>query len=277
MFEGDSQLHIGTSSWSSKDWVGPFYPSSIKPEAFIEYYSGVYDTVEIDATFYRMPTQKNVSSWKSRTPPGFTFAVKTPQIITHDKVLVDAWDDMQFFLDVIFGLEDRLGPILLQFPYFNKQAFSAPGAFFERLESFLSRLPSDRRFAVEVRNKTWLKDVHRICKSHGIALAWVEQAWMPKAAEWQKLLCGTGSDFAYIRFLGDHKAIEEKTTTWDKVCVDRSPEIEAWVPVIGDLRALQIEVFGYFNNHFAGHAPASLEMFRKAYAHRLGRVVGTDK
>lgn len=269
MFEGDPQLYIGTSSWSAKDWVGPFYPQGTRSEAFIEFYAGRFDTVEIDATFYRMPTQKNVAAWKSRTPDGFTFAVKTPRIITHDKVLLNAWEDMQFFLEVISGLEDRLGPILLQFPYFNKQAFAFPGPFVERLDGFLARLPKGQRFAVEVRNRAWVKDVHRICKAHGVALAWVEQAWMPKAAEWPKLTGGPSADFAYIRFLGDHKAMDEITETWDKLYVDRTAETDGWRSVVSELRAQQIEVFGYFNNHFAGFAPGSIELFRKAYRRQL--------
>ena len=93
MFAGDSNLHIGTSSWSSKDWVGPFYPTGTRPEHFIEYYATVYDAVEIDATFYRMPTVRNVDAWRRRTPSGFTFAVKTPRIITHEKCLIDAEDE----------------------------------------------------------------------------------------------------------------------------------------------------------------------------------------
>lgn len=96
MFAGDSEMKIGTSSWSSKDWVGPFYPLGTRPERFIEYYASVYDAVEIDATFYRMPTLRNINAWRSRTPPEFVFAVKVPRIITHDKCLVDAGDDEAF-------------------------------------------------------------------------------------------------------------------------------------------------------------------------------------
>ncbi len=98
----NSRLHLGTSSWSSKDWVGPFYPPKTKPGDFISHYAEVYRTVEVDATFYRIPSERAVDAWRSKTPDGFKFAVKTPRVITHDKILVDAEDDMKHFID-IFG------------------------------------------------------------------------------------------------------------------------------------------------------------------------------
>jgi uncharacterized protein YecE (DUF72 family) len=260
------QLHLGTSSWSSPDWVGPFYPPGTPPERFIEHYATVFDTVEVDATYYRMPTKANVEAWRSRTPEGFTFAVKTPGVITHEKALVDVGDDMAHFLEVITGLGSRLGPVLLQFPYFNKQAFTSAAPFLERLDAFLGTLPRELRFAVEVRNKAWVKKpLVELCHSHRVALAWVEQAWMPSAAEWPKLTGGPTTDFAYVRFLGDRKKIEELTKTWEKTVIDRSSVIADWVPVIRGMIDNGAYTYAYFNNHFAGHAPESLEMFRRLW------------
>ena len=265
MFAKDKGLRIGTSSWSSTDWVGPFYPEGTQPEAFIEYYSGRFDTVEIDATFYRMPSARNVAAWKSRTPEGFKFAVKTPRTITHEKVLLDAEDDMRLFLDIITKLDDRLGPILLQFPYFNKKAFETKTPFLERLDEFLQILPEQHRFAVEIRNRAWVRDVHTLCKSHKVALAWIEQAWMPSAVDWPKLTGGPSTDFAYLRFLGDHKGIEEMTTRWDRLVIDQTGTTRCWVDIIKDLRARAVEVNGYFNNHFAGFGPGSIALFEALY------------
>jgi uncharacterized protein YecE (DUF72 family) len=266
MFANDPDIFIGTSSWSSKDWVGIFYPKGLKPADFIESYATRYDTVEIDATFYRTPTVTNVASWRRRTPKGFTFAVKAPRVITHEKVLVDAEDDMGHFLEVISGLDDRLGPILLQFPYFNKKVFSSKAPFFERLDNFLSQLPNQFRFAVELRNKNWLRqDLHEICTRHRVALAWVDQAWMPGPSQWFEITGGPTTDFAYIRWLGDRKQIEKLTTSWDRTMIDRRSSVEQWVPVVSALRREQIRIYGYFNNHFAGHAPNSIELFRDLY------------
>ncbi len=126
MFESDLAMRIGTSSWSSKDWSGVFYPENLKSAEFIGHYASVYDAVEIDASFYRMPTLTNVRAWRDRTPEGFLFAAKTPRIITHDKQLVNASEDMFEFVSIMSELGPKLGPLLLQFPYFNRKAFASP-------------------------------------------------------------------------------------------------------------------------------------------------------
>jgi uncharacterized protein YecE (DUF72 family) len=94
---------------------------------------------------------------------------------------------------------------------------------------------------------------------------------MPAAADWSRLTGGPTTDFAYIRWLGDRKAIEKLTQTWGDIVVDQQAATEAWEPVVSELRAAQIKVFGYFNNHFAGHAPASVELFRRVLE-GLGRT-----
>lgn len=270
MFEGDSGLRIGTSSWSERDWVGVFYPPGTPPAAYIEHYATVYDTVEIDATFYRSPSERMVDAWARRTPEHFRFAAKVPRTITHEKMLVDAEGEMTLFVETMQRLGSRLGPLLLQFPYFNRGAFPGPEPFLERLDRFLGRVPPGVRIAVELRNPRWIgRAAQEVCARHRAALAWVEQAWMPKAAEWPRLTGGPSADFAYVRFLGDHKAIEEITDRWDRVVIDRTEVIERWVPIIRELRASGLDVFGFFNNHFAGHAPATIELFRKIWRRSL--------
>ena len=271
MFEGDPGLRVGTSSWSSKDWSGVFYPPELPSNRYIEHYATVYDSVEIDATFYGVPDVSTVHAWRARTPDGFRFAAKVPRTVTHEKTLVDAEGDMEQFLDTMAELGDRLGPLLLQFPYFNKKAFESKGPFLERLDAFLGGLPAEFRYVVEVRNKWWIgRDLHEVCQRHRVALAWVHQAWMPSAREWQKRLGTTSTNFAYFRFLGDHKAIEEITRTWDKPVVDRTRELERWVPIIQDLRAARLPAYVFFNNHFAGHAPATIELFREVWKQAIG-------
>ncbi|MFN0058721.1 MAG: DUF72 domain-containing protein [Planctomycetota bacterium] len=266
MFELDDALRIGTSSWSERDWVGVFYPPGTPSNEFIRHYATVYDTVEIDATFYAIPALNSVSGWRRRTPDGFKFAAKVPRLITHDKLLVDAVGDMLVFIETMAGLGDRLGPLVLQFPYFNRQAFASATPFLARLEEFLGALPTQQRYAVEIRNPRWLgRDLQELCRRHRTAVVWTEQAWMPKAEEWWRLLGGPSTDFAYVRWLGDHKAIEQITTKWSQTVVDRTQVLEQWLPVIRALRAARVDVFGFFNNHFAGHAPASIELFRELW------------
>lgn len=266
MFEGDGGLRIGTSSWSAKDWRGVFYPEKTAATDFIRHYSSIYDTVEVDATFYHMPRESTVHRWREVTPEGFVFAAKVPRVITHEKVLEDAQGEMLLFIETMSLLEEKLGPLLLQFPYFNKKAFESQEPFLERLDRFLSSLPGGIRYAVEVRNKNWVgRQLNEICARHGVALAWVDQAWMPAPQQWQKLVDGPSSDFSYFRFLGDHKAIEKITKSWDRQVIDRSERLRQWAPVLREVRGTGVDVFGFFNNHFAGHAPATIETFREIW------------
>ena len=137
MFEDDRGMRIGTSSWSEKSWKGVFYPEALAPRDYIRHYSGVYDSVEIDATFYAIPSRSTIEGWRERTPAGFQFSAKMPRTITHEKVLVDAEEDVEIFVETMQWLGDRLGPLLFQFPYFNRKVFSSPDQFLERLDRFL--------------------------------------------------------------------------------------------------------------------------------------------
>ena len=96
-----SPLYLGTSSWTGAGWETAFYPPRTKQAEFLPYYSAKYNSVEIDSIFYRIPTAKTVQQWRERTPEGFAFAAKLPQVITHEKVLVDAQSDLKAFLDVM--------------------------------------------------------------------------------------------------------------------------------------------------------------------------------
>jgi uncharacterized protein YecE (DUF72 family) len=255
-------LHLGTSSWSSEDWVGVFYPQGTSPADFLTEYAKHFDTVEVDATFYRSPAASMVSKWHQRTPPGFKFAAKIPRAITHDKVMQDCQGDLKEFLGVMDLLGEKLGPLLFQFPYFNKQAFARPEDFLARLDPFLQGLPSAYAFAVEVRNKSWLSERFLdVLRKRKVALALIDHPWMTPAEQLMKRLDPLTADFTYIRWLGDRKGIEEQTQHWNQVIINREREMETWVPAIDKLLARRLRVYGYFNNHYAGFAPASVALF----------------
>jgi len=112
-------LSIGTSSWSSADWVGTFYPDKMKPTEFLRFYATKYDTVEVDSTFYRLPTAWLCKKWAKDTPETFRFALKVTRDITHDKVLVGCEEEWEKFLGAVGELGPRLGFIVFQFGYFN--------------------------------------------------------------------------------------------------------------------------------------------------------------
>jgi uncharacterized protein YecE (DUF72 family) len=110
----------------------------------------------VDSTLYRTPAITTVKGWYAKTPPGFVFAAKVPQVITHEKVLRDCDADLGHFLKTMDSLGEKLGPLLFQFGYFNKKAFLGVNDFLARLVPFLKKLPKGYRFAVETRNKNWL-------------------------------------------------------------------------------------------------------------------------
>lgn len=255
-------LLVGTSSWSSSDWVGPFYHPSLKPGQFIEAYARRFRAVEIDSTYYSIPPPHVVASWREKTPPGFIFAAKVPGVITHEKVMSGCQTELTSFLKSIEQLGDRLGPLLLQFPYFNQNVFPSREPFERRLKAFLPSLPKDFKFALEIRNKHWLSwDFLELLRDHSIAFALVAQAWMPRIDILAKALDLATSDFVYARFIGDRKDIEAKTMRWNRVIEDKTPEMSVWVNELKKFVNKGVKTYAFFNNHYAGFAPGSVQQF----------------
>jgi uncharacterized protein YecE (DUF72 family) len=261
-----ARIRLGTSSWTGQGWVGSFYPVASRPQDFLPLYAERFDTVEIDTTFYRIPAARTVVQWRDRTPEGFTFAAKIPQTITHEKMLVGVEQDLAAFLKVMDLLGEKLGPLLFQFPYFNKGKFRGLGDFLERLEPLLARLPQGHHWVVEVRNRSWLNEkLYRVLRKHGEALALVDHAWMPRPSE----LFATGdpvtANFIFVRWIGNRKGIEERIKVWDQTLIDRTEDLREWVKVLGSA-ARQVDImFAYANNHYGGHAPDTIELFRRLW------------
>ncbi len=268
-------IRLGTSAFTAAGWEGVFYPEGTKPTEFLSYYATQFDTVEIDSTYYRTPSASSVRHWEAQTPPGFLFAAKVPQIITHDNVLVDCDKSFQEFVERMRLLGEKLGMLLLQFPYFNKMAFASADAFLARLAPFLERLPQGVRFAVEVRNKAWLgPKLYDLLRDHRVALAFIDHPWMPRPSQLFVPADPITADFAYIRWLGDRKGIEELTKSWDKTIVDRTSELTEWANVCWKISGRGVPIFAYANNHYAGHAPATIRLFEQIWeqhAHRTKR------
>ena len=145
------ELRVGTSGWNYPEWKGSFYPADMKPAAMLPYYAGRFSTVEVNNTFYRMPTPKVVDGWAAAVPAGFTFVLKAPQRITHFARLREVGDPVRFFCDTARALGGRLGPLLFQLPPNFK-------ADLGRLADLLALLPPDVRAAFEFRNATWFTD-----------------------------------------------------------------------------------------------------------------------
>jgi uncharacterized protein YecE (DUF72 family) len=262
-------IRIGTSSFSESDWVGSFYPPGTKPGDFLSYYAHEFNTVEIDATYYAIPSKNTVDGWVRKTPDNFLITAKFPRSIVHGgdgprpdpKIILNpeiTYTQRDSFLNIISRLGRRLGPLLLQFPYFSKAAFRSAEEFFSRLDRFLTDLPGDFRYAVEIRNRNWLTgEFIEILKKHRAALALVDQAWMPHGDELEPGIDPVTTDFAYIRLLGDRKEIEAITKSWDKEIIDRGERLERWAGLILRIKERRIKSLIYINNHYAGHAPTT--------------------
>lgn len=144
-------LFVGTSGYSYKEWKGSFYPEKIPARDMLSYYAGRLSTVEINATFYRMPQTSMLENWKEQVPPEFRFSLKAPQRITHFKRLKETEEETKYFLDTAAVLADQLGVVLFQLPPNLKKDLP-------RLEEFLRQLPATTPAAFEFRHPTWFDD-----------------------------------------------------------------------------------------------------------------------
>ncbi len=249
---GAGRLLLGTQGWNYADWVGGFYPEGTPAPSFLTLYARAFATVEVDSTFYAVPSSRTVRGWAGRTPPGFVFSLKMPQEVTHELRLRGAGDVVAAFLDSARELGEKLGPVLVQLgPDFLPDERDA-------LAAFLPTLPRDVRFAVEVRHRGWtrpevLPDLLSLLAEHGAALALSEGRWIPRETV-LRLVERPTADFHYLRWMGPDRSI----TTFSHTLVDRTGEMEEWAGALRSVLARGIDVFGYVNNHFAGHSPASV-------------------
>jgi len=250
----DAVVRLGTQGFSYPDWIGVFYPPRSKQEHYLPFYVRVFDTVELDTTFYHPPSASVVRSWARIAPETFRFAAKVPQRITHESRLSAMGEHLKAFVNSLAALGPRLGPLLVQMPADFTRDEGTVGV----LDRFLAAKPADVRVAVEFRHRSWhTPATYDLLRKRAAAMAWTDWRDLPRVTE-------ITTDFLYLRWLGEREAIEK----YDRVQIDRSAELAAWEK---DLRAALPrvkEVFGYFNNHWAGHSPASANAMKQ----RLGLV-----
>ena len=253
-----SSLRIGCCGWNYKDWRGTFYPLDAASDQQLRLYSQAFSSVEVDSTFYGPPAEATVLQWNERTPDHFRFALKIPQVITHEKKLVDASAEMDEFLATTSLLGMKRGPLLLQFPRFSRADFDDGPEFLRSLDAFLGGIDRSVRIAVEIRNERWFDDAFLdLLRDHGAAAAVTDQiaAGSPPGGP-ERLMT---SDFAYVRLLGNRRKIEALTTSWGQTVIDRTAELRGWAGFLVEaMRALpDVGIWVYLNNHLSGHAPAA--------------------
>ena len=165
---------VGTSGYSYKEWKGPFYPDKLPAKDFLRYYAERLATVEINNTFYRMPTPKLVEGWASEAPETFIFAIKAPQRITHVARLVNAADATEMFVRTVSALGPRLGPLLFQLPPFLRKDVARLSAFLDATCALVAGGPG-RRIAFEFRHASWFDEEEwGVLRAHGVALCVAE-------------------------------------------------------------------------------------------------------
>jgi uncharacterized protein YecE (DUF72 family) len=256
---GVSKLIYGTAGWSYNDWLGHFYPRGTAPADYLARYARVFTGVEVDSTYYGIPSPHTVAGWAAATAETFRFFPKMVDQVTHERFLVDCGDLLHQFLDAMQPLGPRLGAIVLQFPYYRRDSGVTLKTFLARLLPFLDLLPGTIRFAVEVRNKTFLKPaLLEELRRRRIALVLIDHVWMPSPADYlDRLRDLLTADFLPIRLLGDRYAIERTTTIWNRTVVDREPQLTDWARLIRRAMEEMLFVSAFANNHYAGYAPAT--------------------
>jgi uncharacterized protein YecE (DUF72 family) len=229
-------LNLGTSGWYYNEWVGPFYE---KKKGMLSQYTKVFNTTEVNSTFYRYPSSRMVKGWYNTAPPGFLYALKLPKVITHEKWLElvrgveeNTWQ----FLELIRPLAEKTGPLLIQLrPKFNFDEHV--GA----LENYLEILPHNYEWAIEFRHISWMRpETYKILERNEIAYTIVDEPLLPPEIH-------VTADFAYIRWHG------HGTQPWYNYEYS-TEELGAWIPKLEHTKNVAKKVYGYFNNHFTANA-----------------------
>jgi uncharacterized protein YecE (DUF72 family) len=227
------RVRVGTSGYNYPEWKGSFYPDDMKPARMLPYYAERFSTVEINATFYRMPTATTVEGWAKAVPETFTFVLKAPQRITHFARLKNVDDPLRFFCDTAALLRGRLGPLFFQLPPSFKKDVS-------RLNDLLVQLPPDRRAAFEFRHPSWFDDdVYERLRTYNAALciADTEEGSTPAMAS---------ADWGYLRL----RAVDYTDA-----------QLAGWVATMRRIGSGWNDAFVFFKHEERGTGPALAKRF----------------
>src|SRR6185295_2180303 len=231
----DVRARVGCSGWQYKHWRGHFYPAALPRKAWLEHYAELFDTVEINNTFYRLPEPSSFQEWRRRVPRGFEYAVKASRFLTHMKKLKDPQAPIARFFERARYLGSALGPILFQLP--PRWPLNI-----ERLQEFLAALPPRRRYAIEFRDPSWYADdVLAQLASHRVALCLHDMSGSASGK------VGTGP-FVYVRFHGS-QGLRKYSGTYSEDALEERAE---WLSARLHAR---LPIYAYFNNDADGHAP----------------------
>jgi uncharacterized protein YecE (DUF72 family) len=254
-----SKIRIGCQGWNYDDWTTKiggetvFYPRGTRSSEMLAHYAKIFETIEVDSTFYAIPPASTVENWYKKTPAHFTFSLKMPQEITHEHALrKNSFPVLEEFCERVLELKEKLASVLIQLaPQFEASKENA-----QNLRAFLERLPKEIRFAVEFRDRAWLVDwTFEEFEKNKVALCLVEGSWIPRGLMFETIE-KTTADFAYIRFMGERDLLK-----FDKIYRHEDTNLQIWKEEIEKIKAK--EIFAYFSNFYEGHAPASVNKLKK--------------
>lgn len=258
-------MHIGCQGWLYHDWTtkaggaSVFYPAGARADEMLAHYARAFVSVEVDSTFYAVPSERTVKTWAQRTPDNFTFSPKLPQEITHTHVLAieESKPVLQEFCERMSVLGDKLGVVLVQLP---PMFANSPGNM-RALAEFLPLLPTNMHWAIEFRHASWMdEETADLLRAHSVAPALVEGQWLRREAQFE-MAERVAVKFAYVRWMG-----ARDLTKFDAVVRPQDDNLKLWADRIASLQRDGTKVFAYFSNYYEGLAPAS--------ASRLGEMLG---
>ena len=241
-----TRYRVGCTGWGYEDWRGGFYPSGAPASEFLARYARVFDTTEVDSSYYAAPTRAQTERWAEATPDGFLFGLKFPGEVTHKRRLRDVEGHVDDFLAALTPLRTRgkLGPLVLQLP-----ASVTRGKDGAALEAFLQRFPRSERLCVELRDASWwVPDTYRMLADAGASLVW-------SATEAGRTPAVLTSDLAYVRIIGDRTL-----TTFDRVQRDATGELQHWRDRLRDEGQSARDAMVLVNNRLMGFAPESVRL-----------------
>lgn len=233
--------HIGTSGWHYQHWIGPFYPEGTSPKDMLGFYAAHFSTVEINNSFYRLPSLAATKSWAAQAPKDFVFACKASRYTTHVKRLKDAPKSFEKFFPRLKPLGKKLGPILFQTPpHFLLDI--------ERLKAFIKALPKRRRYAFEFRDPRWFtEEVREVLTKSNCAFCIFDIGGL-QSPQWLT------ADFAYLRLHGPGRKYQGSYN--DKA-------LQQWARLIRGFLRKGADVYCYFDNDEAGYAAKDALRLRK--------------
>ena len=290
-------LRVGTTSWKYDSWKGLIYDpaKTYKPDDYLRDYAKVLDMVEVDQWFYslfpgglRMPNPFVAESYAESVPDAFVFTVKAPNslTLTHyyskqtpryaefagrpNPAFLDQ-DLLARFLEAISPLRSKLGPVMFQFEYLNKQKMPSMDAFFDRFGPFIDRAPKGFQYAVEVRNPKWMVPAYfDFLKTHGLGFVCVGGYFMPTLDEIFEAFAPETAPFQVVRLHGSERTEIESLTkeVWNTIVAPKPDGLRAAARIVRANAKKKIVTYVNLSNHYEGSAPLTIRRFLDVVAGR---------